>query len=60
MKGRAIVYLPEELAWIEARKNMPRAELHALFCAYWQRNDVLLGALGRWSTRALNFKAAGT
>ena len=33
MKGRSIPYLPQELAWIEARKEMPRAELHALFCA---------------------------
>ena len=40
MKGRSIPYLPQELAWIEARKEMPRAELHALFCAYWQRDDV--------------------
>lgn len=45
MKGRAIEYAPEELAWIEARKEMPRAELHALFCAYWKRDDVSLGAL---------------
>lgn len=42
MKGRAIPYLPQELAWIEARKEMPRAEAHALFCAYWQRDDVSL------------------
>lgn len=40
MKGQSIPYLPQELAWIEARKEMPRAELHALFCAYWQRDDV--------------------
>lgn len=40
MKGRAITYHPEELAWIEARKHLPRAELHRLFCAFWQRGDV--------------------
>lgn len=45
MKGRAIPYAPEELAWIEARKELPRAELHALFCAFWQRDDVTVTAL---------------
>lgn len=44
MKGRAIIYQPEELAWIEARKEMPRTEAHALFCAYWKRDDVSIGA----------------
>ena len=47
MKGRSIPYLPQEIAWIEARKEMPRRELHTLFCAYWQREDVSL----------VNFKA---
>lgn len=42
MKRRAIPYLLEELAWIEVRKDMPRRELHALFCTYWQRDDVSL------------------
>lgn len=56
MKGRAITYLPQELAWIEVRKDMPRAELHAMFCAFWQRDDVALGAFKnlckrkRWMT----------
>ena len=40
MKGRAITYHPEERAWIEARKHLPRAELHRLFRAFWQRDDV--------------------
>ncbi|MCG6111294.1 MAG: HNH endonuclease [Paracoccus sp.] len=44
MKDRAIGYEPEELAWIEARKTMPRAELYALFCAYWKRRDIAFGA----------------
>lgn len=44
MKGRPIDWLPQELAWIEARKNLPRRELWELFCAYWQRGDVQFGA----------------
>ena len=44
MKGVPIYYLPQELAWIEARKEMPRPELHEMFCAYWQRDDVSYGA----------------
>lgn len=44
MKGRTIHYMPEELAWIEARKEMPRAELYALFCAFWERKDVTFTA----------------
>lgn len=40
MKGRAITYHPDELAWIEARKEMPRRELHQLFCARFERDDV--------------------
>lgn len=42
MKGRAIVYEPEELAWIEAHKELPRAEAYALFCARFMRQDVSL------------------
>lgn len=45
MKGRAIPYLPQELAWIAARKEMPRDEMHRMFCAYWGRDDVSLTAL---------------
>lgn len=44
MKGRAIRYEPEELAWIEANSTLPRAEAHALFCARFRRDDVTLGA----------------
>lgn len=44
MKGRAICWQPEELAWIEARKELPRAEAHALFCARFMRDDVSLKA----------------
>ncbi|MGN7867759.1 HNH endonuclease signature motif containing protein [Paracoccus sp. 22332] len=42
MKGHSVPYLPQELAWIEAHKELPRAEAHALFCAYWGRDDVSL------------------
>lgn len=42
MKGKPISYLPQELAWIEARKEMSRRELWELFRAYWQRDDVSL------------------
>ncbi|SNT76444.1 HNH endonuclease signature motif containing protein [Paracoccus seriniphilus] len=42
MKGKRISYSAEELAWIEARKKMPRRQAHALFCATWSRDDVSL------------------
>jgi hypothetical protein len=45
MKGRAIPYEPEELVWIEARKDWPRAELHKAFCWFWMREDVSCNAL---------------
>lgn len=45
MKGRPIAYSEEELAWIEARKTLPRRELHAAFCERFDRRDVKLGAL---------------
>ena len=44
MKGRAINWQPEELAWIEERKEWARAEAHTLFCALFQRSDVSLQA----------------
>lgn len=43
MMGRSIAYLPQELAWIEMRKEMPRRELYAMFCARWERSDVSFG-----------------
>jgi hypothetical protein len=39
MPGR-ISYMPEELAWIEARKDWPRARLHSAFCFMFDRTDV--------------------
>ena len=44
MKGRPIDWQPEELAWIEARKEWPRAEAHAMFCARFMRSDVSIRA----------------
>lgn len=40
MRGRAITYIAEELAWIEARKEWPRDQLHSAFCFMFQRDDV--------------------
>lgn len=40
MKGQRIPYMPEELAWIEARKTWPRARLHSAFCFMFDRTDV--------------------
>lgn len=45
MKGRAIDWLPEELAWIEARKDWPRADLHRAFTAFWRRPEITKQAL---------------
>ncbi|MEX3315705.1 HNH endonuclease signature motif containing protein [Sulfitobacter sp. PS-8MA] len=41
MKGRSIPYSAEELAWIEARKETPRRELCAMFCAKFNRTVSL-------------------
>lgn len=40
MKGRRIEWSAPELAWIEARKHLPRRELHRQFCDWWFRYDV--------------------
>lgn len=40
MSGARISYMPEELAWIEARKEWPRKQLHSAFCFYFDRTDV--------------------
>ena len=42
MKGRAIPYSEEELAWVKACADLPRAELHALFVQVFNRPDVSL------------------
>ena len=42
MKGRAISYSDEELAWIKACSDLPRKELHELFVQIFGRQDVSL------------------
>ena len=44
MKGHPITWYPDELAWIEVRKDMPRRELHRMFVARFDRDDISLGA----------------
>lgn len=50
MKGRRIAYTDEELAWIEARQDWPRRDLHAAF----------VEAFGRGGVTFENFKALCT
>lgn len=45
MKGHWISYSPDELAWIEARKQLTRADLHAQFQAQWGRPEVTFETL---------------
>ena len=40
MKGSWISYSLAELGWIEAHKELPRKEAHALFVAEFNRDDV--------------------
>ncbi len=40
MRRAPIHYSDEELAWIKACSDMPRADLHALFVSVYQRPDV--------------------
>jgi hypothetical protein len=42
MKGHRIPWSAAELAWIEARHDMPRRDLHAAFVAAFGRADVSL------------------
>lgn len=51
MNGRAIPYLPEELAWIEANCHLPRTELHSGFCFRFGRRDVTVDHLKALCTR---------
>jgi hypothetical protein len=43
MKGRAIDWQPEEIAWVKARADWPRRALFTAFCNFWTR-DVQFGA----------------
>lgn len=40
MKGRAISYSAEEMAWLEERKDWPRPILHSTFAMLFDRRDV--------------------
>ncbi len=51
MKPRRIPYSSEELAFIEARKAMSRADLHAEFVAAFSRPDVVLDHIKALCTR---------
>lgn len=42
MKGRPVAWSAGELAWIEARADLPRRDLHARFVARFGRADVSL------------------
>lgn len=62
MKGQPITWSDDELVWIEAHKELPRAEAFGLFQARFHRRDVsplnyaslckrkgwLMGRLGRF------------
>ena len=50
-KGRAIPYLPRELAWIEKRRVLPRRTAHILFCRAFGRFDVSLDNFKSLCTR---------
>ncbi|MCZ4259187.1 HNH endonuclease signature motif containing protein [Sulfitobacter sp. G21635-S1] len=45
MKGRRLIYTPEELAWIKARCRDDRKATHSAFCALFGRVDVSLSNL---------------
>ncbi|MCS6287722.1 MAG: HNH endonuclease [Nitrospira sp.] len=42
MKGQAIPYTAQELAWIKRHCTVPRREAHARFCRRFDRPDVTL------------------
>jgi hypothetical protein len=51
MKGAKIVYSPEELRWIEARKTYPRTILHAAFVIAFGRADITVENIKSLCTR---------
>ncbi len=51
MKGAAIRYTADELAWIKERSDLPRAELHALFVQIYGRKDVTADHIKALCTR---------
>lgn len=51
MKGRAIIYSDEELAWIEAHSDQVRKDLHAAFQKRFGRTDVSVDSIKSLCTR---------
>jgi hypothetical protein len=51
MKGRAIIYSDEELAWIEAHSDQVRKYLHAAFQKRFGRTDVSVDSIKSLCTR---------
>jgi len=51
MKGQAIPWSAEELAWIEARRTLPRRELLAQFLQAFDRPEIKLDDLKSLCTR---------
>jgi hypothetical protein len=45
MRGRAFGYSEEELAWIKARRELPRRLLHMAFCVVFDRYEVTEDAI---------------
>lgn len=45
MKGKHITYYPDELVWIEANCTLPRAEMHRMFVARFERPEISLSNL---------------
>lgn len=45
MKGRAVPYSPDAMAWLEANQALPISEYHAAFVATFDRSDVTPGHL---------------
>lgn len=64
-KGKAVSYSADELAFIKARHDLPRAQLHAEFIARFGRSDVSENNLKRlcnrkgWNTGRTGQFAAG-
>lgn len=51
MRGAAISYSDEELAWIKACSDLPRTELHELFAQVFRRKDVTVDNIKALCTR---------
>lgn len=51
MKGQHITYTPEQLAWVEAHRALPRAKMRAQFVARFGREDVTVDHLKALCTR---------